>query len=266
MASSRRTSSREEPITTLQVSHSLSNSSLRTDLRGYMKSPEHRVGRIAFVLAVSIVGLAASASLLINPASFSLEMPGRREVVVLFYGLVCISGIIAVLLPVTCSGFLGIRASPTENLRNLEARATRIFGVLLLHGHHPPEPQAMIHELHFSGKSFCANCFGLLTGATLSLVAIASFALWGWPAWADIRLAYVSYSAGIAAVILGFVQSPVSNIGARARFTFAALFVVGTCLMLIATDVLTENFTADLFVLLLSVFWLLSRISLSHLS
>jgi hypothetical protein len=231
-----------------------------------MKSPEHQVGRIAFVLAVSMVGLAASASFLMNPVSSSLEMPGRREVVMLVYGLVCTSGIMAVLFPVTCSGFFGIRGSSTESLPDLEVQATRVFGVLLLHGHHPPEPQAMIHELRFSGKSFCANCFGLLTGATFSPVAVASFALWGWPAWADIRLAYISYCAGIVAVILGFVQSLVSNIGARARFTFAALFVVGTGLMLIATDVLTENFTADLFVLLLSVFWLLSRISLSHRS
>lgn len=72
------------------------------------------------------------------------------------------------------------------------------------------------------------------------------------------------YYVGVAAVVLGLAQTLVLRLGARARFILAMVFVVGTSLMLLATDLITADFMADLFVVLLAVFWLLSRISLSH--
>ena len=79
-------------------------------------------------------------------------------------------------------------------------------------------------------------------------------------------MAYVLYSAGVVAVLAGFVQSFLSSIGPLTRFILAALFVLGTGLMLIAMDALTQDFILDLYVVFLAVFWLLSRMSLSHQS
>ena len=79
-------------------------------------------------------------------------------------------------------------------------------------------------------------------------------------------MAYVLYSLGVVGVVLGLVQAHVLRTRARIRFIIAVVFVVGTSLMLISTDLVTANVMADLFVVLLAVFWLLSRISLSHRS
>jgi len=212
-------------------------------------------------LAVSAFGLVISASLLGNSTPFPSEFSERRALVALIYGAVCVAGILAALFPVACSGFLGIHRSLSEGNGSLETRATRVFGVLLLHGHHPAGSDEKRHELWLGGKSYCATCFGLLTGAVVSLTAIVAFALSGC---GDSSFAYALYSVGVVGVILSLIPSLGLRIGARERFALAAVFVLGTCLMLIATDILTANLIADSFVVLLAVFWLLSRISLSH--
>ena len=80
----------------------------------------------------------------------------------------------------------------------------------------------------------------------------------------DDGLTYGLYSVGVVGVILDLVPSLGLKIWARTRFALAVVFVLGTCSMLVATDVLTANLIADLFVVLLAVFWLLSRILLSY--
>lgn len=98
----------------------------------------------------------------------------------------------------------------------------------------------------------------------MSLTLVVLLALTGWPAWIDWRISYGLYSLGVFGVILGLVQSLALDTSAWARFAIAAVFVIGTGLMLIATDVVTSSLMADLFVVLLAIFWLLSRILLSH--
>jgi len=228
-----------------------------------MKDQEGRLAYVAFVLVVSFFGLVISATLLGNAPPPSAASGGRRILVAFLYDSICITGMLAALFPVACSGVLGIRRSP-EDLGNLETRATKVLGVLFLHGHHPLDSEVMVHELRVGGKSFCASCFGLSAGAVLSFTGVTVFALSGWPGWMDIRLAYILYSVGVVGVTLGLVQALVLSSGARIRFVLAAVFVFGTSLMLISTDILTANLMVDLFVVLLAVFCLLSRISLSH--
>jgi hypothetical protein len=139
------------------------------------------------------------------------------------------------------------------------------MSVQILHGHHPLESTKR-HELLIMGRSFCATCYGLLAGAVLSLVTVTVFGLSGWSVWTDTHPAYFMYLLGVSGVIVGLSQVLMPSIRARARFALSFLFVVGTGLMLLSTDLLTANLGADLFVVLLAVFWLLSRISLSHRS
>lgn len=170
----------------------------------------------------------------------------------------------AVLFPLACSGVLGIRRRSIERLEGSEVRATKILGFLLLHGHHSPGPEAMLHEMQVGAKRYCATCFGLLTGAVMSLAFVVTYALSGWPEYVGGGAPYVLYSAGVVGVLLGFVQVLASGIRAWTRFMLSASFVIGTAFMLVATDVITADFLADVFVIALAVFWLLSRLGLSH--
>ena len=228
-----------------------------------MRSKYTRLIYVVFLLCVSSIGLIVSTSMMEQPMQLTTEFAGRRIVVGFIYGLICLCGIFAAFFPGPCSRLVRVRWSGEQYPRDLDARATRIFGILLLHGHHPLEDEvSMRHELRFRGKSFCASCFGLLSGAVISLMAIAVFLFSNW---ADGYLALFLYLLGLGGVILGLVPT-VLSVGARSRFVLGMIFVTGTCAMLIAMDAATANLTADLFVVLLALFWLISRISLSHLN
>ena len=229
-----------------------------------MRDREKHVAHIAFVVVVSVFGLVISTALLRSPAPPPAGSDGRRILVALAYDLVCVTGLLAVLFPLACSGILGARVSFAEAPERFGMRATRFLGVLVVHGHHPLESESAKHELLFRERSFCATCYGLLTGAAVSLTAVTGFAVSGWPGWIGNYPAYLLYCAGVAAVITGLAQTLMPDAGAKAKFVLAFVFVAGTGLMLLATDLLTANLMADLFVVVLGIFWLLSRISLSH--
>jgi hypothetical protein len=227
------------------------------------KGQDKRHAQVAFVLVVSIFGLVISTALLRNPLSFVAASGYRRGLVVLAYDIVCIAGILAALFPVACSGVLGVRFSSVEAPERLGMRATRLLGYLVVHGHHPSGSESTKHEFLVRGRSFCATCYGLMTGGVVSMTTVTGFAASGW---IGIYPAYVLYFVGVAGVITGLLQVFVPEAGAKTRFILAFAFVVGTSLMLLATELLTGNLVADLFVIFLVIFWLLSRISLSHRS
>jgi hypothetical protein len=225
---------------------------------------EKQVAYVAFLLMVSIFGLAISTALLMNPLS-PVSAPGYRRTLIAFvYDVVCVAGILAALFPVACSGAFGAQFSSVESAQVLGIRATRLLGLLVVHGHHTSGSELTKHELLVWRRSFCATCYGLLTGAVVSLTIITAFAVSCCPGWIGTYSVYLAYSVGVVAVITGLLQPLITDVGAKARFVLAFVFVVGTSLMLLATELLTSNLVADLFVVLLAIFWLLSRISLSH--
>lgn len=221
---------------------------------------------LAFVLVVSVFGLVISVALLRNPVPLIAASDSRRALIALVYDLVCIAGILAVIFPVACSRVLNVQGALAETPERVGMRATTFLDVRIVHGHHPPGPEVTKHELFLGRGSYCATCYGLLTGAVLSLATITAFAVSGWPGWTGSYTAYLVYYGGVTAVIMGLFPALMLRVNAKAKFVLAVLFVVGTGLMLLATDLVTANLIADSFVILLAVFWLLSRISLSHRS
>ena len=230
------------------------------------RDQEKHVAYPAFLLLVSVFGLIISTALLRNPFSVGAALGYRRTLIALVYDLVCIAGILAVLFPIACSRLSGARFSSAESPQLFGIRATRFLGLLVVHGHHLSRSELAKHELLVRGRSYCATCYGLLTGAVVSITIMTAFAVSGWQGWVGTYSAYLVYYVGVAAVITGLLQPLVLEVGAKARFVLAFVFVVGTSLTLLATELLTANLMADLFVILLAIFWLLSRISPSHWS
>lgn len=223
---------------------------------------QKRSGEIAFFLLVSFFGLVVSTILIASPVQLPLVLGVRNELVMFLYVGICIAGVVAVLFPTACSRAVGVRRASLENSLDLWERATRVLGILIIHGHHTGSASNR-HEVRFRKKSFCATCYGLLSGAVISIAIVMDYTLSSWPVGMGYDFAKALYAVGVLGVLLGFVQL-FSNMGASARFLLAQVFVVGTSLMLVATDVLTADLMADLFVVLLALFWLLSRIWLSH--
>lgn len=223
-----------------------------------------RLAYNAFVMLVSIIGLLIPLSI-VTPTDdpIAVESIIRRSIAALAYAAVSFLGILAVLFPSACSGIIGVDRTTKEDPVTPSIQATRVLGVRLVHCHHLGA-QMETHELQISGKSCCASCFGLLIGAILSMMNVGLFAVHGWPSLMDLSCAYDMYLLGATVAILGLVLGQVSRLGSRARFSISALFVIGTGFVLIATDTFSGSVTADLLAVLLDVFWILARLSLSR--
>jgi len=233
------------------------------DLLDEMKRQDKRLVYTTFVLIVSAFGLIVSVSLVSSSDPPAVESGARRRSIMLAYATVSLCGIVAVLFPSACSGILGTKKIFTRDTETPAIQETRVSGVRLVHCHHLGA-EMETHELQIRGKSYCASCFGLLSGAILSVTAVGTFATCGWPSRLDLSYAYGLYFLGVAGATLGLVLAHALYLRPRARFALSAFFVVGTGFILIATDILTGSLTADLLVVLLAVFWVLSRILLSH--
>ncbi len=233
------------------------------DLLCEMKRQDKRLVYTTFVLIVSAFGLIVSVSLVSSSDTSAVASGVRRSSIMLAYATVSSCGIVAVLFPSACSGILGTKKTLTKNTETPAIHETRVFGLRLVHCHHFGAEMGT-HELQIKGKSYCATCFGLLTGAIFSMVSVGIFATYGWPSRLDLSYAYGLYFLGVAGPTLGLILAHGSHLRPRVRFALSAFFVVGTGFTLIATDTLTGSMTADVLVILLAVFWVLSRVSLSQ--
>jgi hypothetical protein len=104
----------------------------------------------------------------------------------------------------------------------------------------------------------CAACSGLFLGAVAAILGTMAYFF------SSIELGQFGLSlliAGMGLVALGFVQFKFPKI---ARLLVNALFVVGAFLILLAADILLMNLFFELYVISLTLLWILTRILLSQ--
>jgi len=77
--------------------------------------------------------------------------------------------------------------------------------------------------------------------------------------------AFLAVLVGALGVILGLLQSPLPILqNSVIRLFSSAFFVVGTFLILVGIEELANRTSIDLNLIVLTVFWLMTRISLSQ--
>jgi len=215
---------------------------------------------LLFLVSVSLFGLILAVLLAFYPPISQENFPWRKPLVGSTYSVVCVLGILAVFFPKTCSRFFDVGKR--------EKHQNRFFGFKLgmptstLRGHHPQCGRFSAHVLHLSGRLFCATCSGLFLGALIVLVGVTLFFFGNWQIEQNASLAVL---VGAGGVILGLLQSPLPILqNSVIRLLSSGFFVVGMFLILIGNEELAHSTSVDLFFVALSVFWLLTRISLSQ--
>jgi hypothetical protein len=222
---------------------------------------------LSFLVSVSLFGLFLVALPTVFPLPVQEDFQWRRPLVGSVFGLICLLGMTAVFFPSRCSVIFHVAS--VENgehavLREERAvfrKASTLFRLNLTHGHHPICEGFKAHEFQIGKKTFCTACMGLLLGAFISLfgVGVYFFGLWNIGENASLFLI-----AGVLGVGLGLFQYMFFDVQWRViRLLLNALFVFGTFLVLAGIDTAANSLILDFFVILLSVFWLLTRISLS---
>jgi len=234
-----------------------------------MPSPNQKLGNLTllFLISISSFGLILAVLLALAPPISHEDFVWRKPLVGAAFSAVCVLGMLAVLFPNQCSRFFEVGKR--------EKHQNRSFGFLrsglishttasTLRGHHPVCGRFSAHVFRLDGRMFCATCSGLFLGAFIALAgaAIDFFGNWSLGIGQNVFLAVV---VGVAGVVFGLLQSPLPILqNSVTRLFSSAFFVVGAFLILAGIEELTHNTSVDFLMIFLSVFWLVTRISLSQ--
>jgi len=205
---------------------------------------------LLFFAVVSIFGLALIPILLTQPNLQAETSPMRKPIISTIYSIICIGGITAVFYPNKCR----ILFQKPRVTIDTEEKST---SELPFKGHHPNCENFANNRMKITRYAVCAACTGLLIGAIAALVGAVLFSL-GFFAGAG-KLWVLAVGEGL--MLAGLTQIKMKN---YTKATVNALFVIGSFIILVATDLNGQSFLVDAYVLALIVFMLWFRILLSE--
>lgn len=205
---------------------------------------------LIFTICVSVFGLFTVLVFALKPPLGNENFLWQKPLVGIVFSLICVCGIVAAFLPKQCSAQFHFR----RGKNNLEPLAGPIF----LKAHHPSCEKFAAHVIHIGNYILCAACTGLLIGAVIALIGTTLYLFGGWifeiPSSSVVLI-------GVSGVVLGFLQLGFKGF---VRLVLNAFFVIGAFLVLAGIDELAQNPYVDLFLIVLIVFWLSTRILLSQ--
>jgi hypothetical protein len=222
---------------------------------------------LSFLVSVSLFGLLFVTLSAVFPLPIQEETSWRKPLIGSVFGLICLLGMIAVFFPARCSTVF--HTDETEKRNHVVFRednmvfykTTTILGLKITHGHHPNCKGFAAHEFQIGKKTFCTACIGLLFGAFITLLGVASYFFQGWNIGENSSWFLIS---GVLSVGLGLFPYMFFDVQWRLiRFLSNAFFIFGTFLILAGMDAVANSLILDFFVISLSVFWLFTRILLS---
>jgi len=204
---------------------------------------------LMFLLYMSLFGVLLSMLLAFFPPSLHEDFGWRKPIVGSVFGLICVLGVVAAFFPKQCTNVLSFR----------KERGPAFHGDSELGGHHPHCGNFSPHVFQIENRRLCVACTGLTMGGLLALFGTVIYFFVGWRVEQNNVLMVL---AGLLAVALGLFQFRVRQRGVR--FSLNAGFVLGAFWGLVGIDGLLQSVIADLFLVALIVFWLFTRISISH--
>lgn len=213
---------------------------------------------VALALSFSFVGIALVLPLAIYMPTVHFDFSWRKPLIGSFFALICIAGVLAVFFPEKCTKTLHKRKKEealTSNVREVGLYSMSIS----FRGHHPDCGKFAAHLIYVKGRVFCAACTGLFLGA---LFVLAGTVLYFFINWNFLELHGLwAVFIGQVGVALGLFQFKFKGFP---RSVLNAFFVFACFLILAGADSLAENVVFDLYLIVLTVFWLFTRILTSQ--
>jgi len=220
---------------------------------------------LSFLMFVSFFGLTLTAVFTFSPHVPPKELIWRKPLVGSMFGAVCLFGILAVFFPNECSRVFGSDHKEKSWSRSYGFRRGALVSSSnskALRGHHPDCGRFSSHVFRVGSMIFCCTCSGLLVGALVVLVGVTLYFFGNWQLGQSV---FLSTWIGMLGVINGLLY-PLFPIVERGvvRGLSSSFFAIGTFLILVGLDELARNALIDVFLVLLAILWLLTRISLSQ--
>ncbi|MBS7657229.1 hypothetical protein KEJ33_04820 [Candidatus Bathyarchaeota archaeon] len=216
-------------------------------------------GAASFFLLISVFGLGLLAVMFAGRTVARTDFVWQKQLVGLIFSLICFLGIIAGLSPSMCSRRTHYKRVGEGGFAG-DAHGSEDEGFVFV-GHHPNCGSFSSHVLSFNGRVFCAGCMGLVVGAVMSLVGCFLYFFVGL---CVNGFSMVFFWLGFFGVSVGLLQYRISSHSSLVHFVLNVVFVFGSFLLLVAVDSLLVSLLLDLYLVALSVYWVLTRIELSR--
>lgn len=183
----------------------------------------------------------------------------RKPLIGLAFSVICILGVLAVFFPKQCSGMFDFLAKGKRKHSTADRFASHGTSSVMK-GHHRDCENFSLHVFRISNRTFCTACTGLLLGGLTALVGSVLYFFGDWQI--ELNSLLVVWT-GLLGVGFGLFQFKAGR--TTIRLSLNTFFVLGNFLVLIGIDKLVQNVFADVFLVLLTIFWLFTRILLSQL-
>ena len=217
-----------------------------------------RTPALLYLIGVSFFGMFLAGMLSLYPPMTHRSLAWRKPLTGSAFSLICILGILAVFFPKQCSGRFDAATRGKHELSALGKFPSHGTSPTMK-GHHPDCEGFSPHVFHVRSGTFCTACTGLLFGG---LVALAGTVTYFFGEWNIVSNDPLLVWVGVVGVGLGLFQFKIKT--SVIRFSLNAFFVLGAFLILVGVDELAQSVFADMFVVLLVIFWLFTRIVLSQ--
>ncbi len=212
---------------------------------------------LIFTISVSLFGSSTVIMLALHPPAIQESLSYRKTLIGSLFTLICISGIVAAFFPEKCSKAFHLPKIEKSTISEANTHVSYECSITVK-GHHPDCGRFSDHVLNVGKHVFCAACTGLLLGA---FIVLAGTALYFFGGWDNGQFGFVAVLVGQVGIVFGFIQLKFKD---YARLTLNAFFVFGVFLTLVGIDKIAENMVIDLYLVVLMIFWLFTRIIISQ--
>lgn len=180
----------------------------------------------------------------------------RKPLLGFLFGMICVLGMLAVIFPRACSDKINCsKKEPSTSAHSVFSNKKYV-----MRGHHPNCDRFSAHVFQMRGRTFCAGCAGLFIGGAAAFIgALLYFFL-------NLNFEQLTipiYYVGAIGVCCGLLLPILNTSRSLLRLFLNAYFAFGCFLLLAAVDMMTQNVFVDLFLFILIIFWLFTRIVLS---
>ncbi len=202
-------------------------------------------------MAASIVGLMLIPLLIQLPNLVQFQPSLQHGLVGTLYIAICVFGVLAVFYPAKCKSMFQKPQNPIPQANNLSVP-------MQIRGHHPDCQNYSANRIMVGGRAVCAACSGLLIGGIASVIGAVLYFFVGLDlAWSSVWL----LALGEFCMFLGLAQI---KFGGYVKIFVNVIFVVGSFVTLVETDLISKSVIVDLYAFGLIAFMLWLRILLSE--
>lgn len=210
-----------------------------------------------YLFSTSLFGLCILSISTFKASVSTISIPLQRQIISSIFGAICVLGVIAGTFPRKCSGLIHFR---NQEKSSDESKQTLTGETMKFVGHHPNCGKFFAHIVRLGNRTYCTGCTGLKLGAIISIIGSILYPFYGFNLE---TINVVIFWLGFVGVAIGLIHSLYDLNSGRARLILNFTFVLGAFLLLIGVSEISNNIILEFYLLVLIVYWIMTRIILS---